>query len=545
MDGNPNGTLVVGIAGMFDIASYGDLLLARIAESELRARLPRVDIRLLSPFGWEHPVPMDGGISVEPLGAPTPERRSELAGQLDALIIGGGELIHDRYLPLAHMYSVDEAALSARAPSRWFVEGVGAENESRCPTIWHGVGVPYELTDDMAASVRRSLAGRPYVSVRDGRSLDRLRAAGADGPVSVVPDSGFLVSRLFPQIVLERRRALHYLMSWLPVGDYLVVDGHRSLINQVGSLCAALEGALGRTDLTVVTLDASPAEGDTSFSDALRTRCALPVHALPANLVCEDIAAVIQGARAVVGGSLHTSITAMSFGVPTVILNLGNESTLTALAELTGPTCELVTELSQLPAAIGKALGSTIDAEWVRSFQSDLDAHFDLMGTVIERATSQDRSSDGSPPRRSRAVVAELMALRRAHSVRGQQLVAERSALMAAFEEQRATATTLRAGLATSTAEVTSLKQNLAEVGDHHRLAVQRIAELDQMLAEVSDEKTALFDRAEELADTARQREAELREQLLLTETALSDVHQTKTFRLMRLPRRAFGGFRR
>ncbi|MBK9969676.1 MAG: polysaccharide pyruvyl transferase family protein [Actinobacteria bacterium] len=233
----------------------------------------------------------------EPLGRPTAQRRAELADQLDALVIGGGELIHDRDDLLAAKYRADAEETIERAPTRWFIEGVGPELEPRCPTLWHGVGVPGDLSGETAARVCRSLAGRAYVSVRDERSLARLVAAGAEGAISIVPDSGFLVPRLFPLPVLQRRRALHHMMGWLPVGDYVVVQGNRSILNQVGQLCSALHTVLDRhPGLSLVTLETGPGDGEAAFSTAVRAAM-VGVCSMPEALVPEDVASVIEGAR--------------------------------------------------------------------------------------------------------------------------------------------------------------------------------------------------------------------------------------------------------
>ena len=396
-------TTVVGLLGLSDTAGFGDLMYPRVAAQELAARLPHLEFRQLAPFGWEHPLAAHGGAVIEPLGQPSAARRAELADQFDALVIGGGELIHDRHhlftsryqLPNQRFESPQDAVVD-RSPARWFIDGVGRENEARCPTLWNGVGVPYALTGETEGAVCRSLADRAYVSVRDERSLERLRAAGHEGPVAVVPDSGFLVPRVLSNDVLERRRALHHLMGWLPVSDYVVVQADDSVVSQVGQLSAVLDGVLGQSDLAVVVLDSGSIRSS-ACGEALRRRCPVPVHVMPAGVTCEDIAAVIQGAKAVVAVSLHASVSGMAFHVPTVIVSLHDQSKLTALAELTGPTCQLVTDLAELPAALRKSLVAVSDDRLVRSLQAELDVHFDAMATVIEQAIAtrgRDVSAD-------------------------------------------------------------------------------------------------------------------------------------------------------
>ena len=550
---------VVGVLGMSDTPHFGDTISPRIVVRELSDRVPHVEFRMLAPFGWQHPVAAGGGAVIEPLGLPTAGRRAELADQLDAMIIGGGEIIHDRDHVFAARYAhLDNSGLAAsgevaaRSMGRWFIEGVGRENEARCPTVWNGVGVPYPITGDTQTALRESLAQRAYVSVRDDRSLARLRSAGAQGDIAVVPDLGFLVPRLMSPELLRRRRALHHLMNWLPTGDYVLVQGNESLLPLVGQMCAALEAALGGSELAVVVLETTRSGGPPLYAEAMRRRCPIPVHALPGDLANEDIAAVIAGATAVIAVSVHTSVTSMAFGVSTVIVNVRDQSKLTALVELTGPTCEEVIDISDLPAALRKALGTTSDGQLVSALQVELDAHFDRIAGVIEQAGATAALGGARSQRRVAVVAQEVRALRRAHAVRSRQLVAERSALAAAVEAQSATTVAVQVRLDALHEETVQLTHQLVDVHHHHGLAVQRITELDSLLQQAHGEREAIATRSgQQVAHLQSQLDAlghhtgELREQLQLTETALADVHRTKTFRLARLPRRIFGWLQR
>jgi hypothetical protein len=348
--------------------------------------------------------------------------------------------------------------------------------------------------------------------------------------------------------LLQRRRALHHLAGWLPSGKYIVVQGGSSMVNQVGQLCAAIDTVLESSPLTVVAMDTGPIVGGLSFSDAVRRRCAVGAHLLPAQLLAEDIAAVLEGAQAVVSTSLHACITAMSFQVPSVIVNLHNDSDVSALGELTGPTSQLVTDLSHLPAAMHKALGSVSDGQLVAALQGELDLHFDRMASVIEIATRDESVGPARAQRRAAVVAQEIRALRRAHAVRGQQLVAERSALAAAFETEVAHNGRLRERLREVEAELqvatSSHQQQLAEVQHQHQLASLHVVELAAQLeadrAELERVRVSLVTANDDVS-ASRSQAAVFEQQLRLTESALDAVHRTKTFRLARLPRRIFG----
>src|SRR5688572_6962257 len=168
----------VAVVGTFDVDNYGDHLFPRIAVRELSRRLPGVVVDCYAPFGPEHPTRFTGGPPVRALGPWSEERLDRFAATYDGILVGGGELLHLNDPLLSAFYGVEPAEVERVAPSRWFLEGLGAAREERCPVLWHAVGVPYDFSAPQAARVRSALAHRTAPVVRDGRSRDRLLAAG-------------------------------------------------------------------------------------------------------------------------------------------------------------------------------------------------------------------------------------------------------------------------------------------------------------------------------------------------------------------------------
>ena len=219
------------------------------------------------------PTHLDGGHPAEELGPCEPTRCAQLAQELDCLLIGGGGIIHTRDQVLSTVYGVSAEELLARRPSDWFIDGLGAELEQACPVIWHGVGIPFEPTAEETARLRR----RAWLqTLRDSpRRNERAAiapAAGVSVPVSLVPDSAFMVNRLLPSQPVVRRRAFHRQMGWIPTADepILVVQGNRDLVRFAPQIAAALRIWLtGHPDVRVVIAELGPCHGDGEFADAL------------------------------------------------------------------------------------------------------------------------------------------------------------------------------------------------------------------------------------------------------------------------------------
>jgi polysaccharide pyruvyl transferase WcaK-like protein len=372
----------VALWGTFDVDNYGDHLFPRVARHELSRR--GVDVDVFSPYGRLHPTPLDAGLDVEPLGPWSPERAGELAAAYSLVVVGGGELIHLNDPLLAPVYDTTPDELCRMAPSRWFVEGLGPELEAGCPVVWHGVGVPWPPGEEEAGRLRAALAGRPYVTVRDRYSAQRLADAGVDGAVHIVPDSALLVERVMPPAALSvRLEALRGVGGYPGAGTTAVLlQGCDLLIPHLEEVLTAVERwrVAQRSRDEVVALVTGRCRGDGLFADGVeRALGSRRAWRLPGGATVEDIAAAIAGAGVFVGSSLHGAITALAYGRPFVLLNLYGEAKLDGFGDITGLGARVVHRAEEIPAAIEAAMADPAPASVLDSLQLRLDRHFDRL----------------------------------------------------------------------------------------------------------------------------------------------------------------------
>ncbi|HWN44767.1 MAG TPA: polysaccharide pyruvyl transferase family protein, partial [Thermoanaerobaculia bacterium] len=419
----------IGVWGTFDVANYGDLLFPRVFEHEIGRRLPLAEVVPYSPFGYLHPVAMDGGRPADPLGLWEPSRRAQLASELDFVAVGGGEIVHFRDDVYGIYYGKTPEEMARHSPSGFFIEGLGADLETSCPVAWHSVGVPFAFSPEDAARVRKALASKAYVAVRDEVSRERLLATGTEREVHVVPDSALLLPNLYPPEVLARRLRHLKMMGWYPEDRApLVLQGSawiRQYAGEVGQAVASVLGEIGNPP--VVLIEIGPCHGDGEFLDGLAAHLPGPLHRMPGAVALEDVAAALAHARAYAGLSLHGVITAVAFGVPAVILNLAGYSKLDGFARMAKQEDLLVTRADLLPDALRRAFAPQ-RADAVSAVRSRLAArvetHFDALAGLAERAW-EARAKRGTRPGVT-ALAGELSALR-----------ARYGALLRAFEAQR------------------------------------------------------------------------------------------------------------
>jgi lipopolysaccharide transport system ATP-binding protein len=473
----------IGAWGTFDLDNFGDMLFPRITRRELECRLPGADVRLFAPYGREHPVRWDGGEPSEPLGVWSKERLAELATDLDCVAIGGGEIIHTRDALLAPCYGVEDPEIEVRAPSRFFIDGLGPELEAGCPTLWSAVGIPFDFSTDEAARIRTALARRPYVAVRDERSRTRLEAAGVEREIDIVPDLGFLLPRLLSGSLLRKRLDYLRLMGWYPPeGEAVIVQRNRDLLRLVPAIASALRRLLeDRPGASLVIAETGPCHGDDEFGNVLFSALPARTYRLPGIAGIEDLTAAIASSAGFIGVSLHGNITAFAYGRPHIILNPSDQSKLDGLAEIVETPEALVSDPDDLPKAFEYVASRAPRPDLLTRLQAAVDIHFDRIAVCAVRAAEErvDGPTTGAPPP---ALVARLTELERrlagmltAHEARGRRLMAERLAfadhvhdlreelsaqLTSRFEEE----------LARLAEEVAWLREVVADKENHIRL---------------------------------------------------------------------------
>jgi polysaccharide pyruvyl transferase WcaK-like protein len=416
---------VVALWGTFDVDNFGDHLFPRIARMELDRRGCR--IRTYAPMGWAHPTHMDGGDPSEPLGAYEPSRLDRLAAVNDAVLVGGGEIIHMRDELLAPHYGVTAEEARKLGASRFFIEGLGPAREQACPLLWHAVGIPFDASPSEAACLATAVADRPYVAVRDEVSRRRLAAAGVERNIAVVADSGFLIPRLLRPEVLEKRLAYLRVMGWFPAdGPVVVVQGNRDLTRFAGDIATALRALTAeRPELTITLLETGNGHGDHEFAEALSHHLEGKVARMPSSTGIEDIAAAIAAAELFVGISFHGNVTAAAFGRPHVILNLNGQSKLDGLANALHAPERLVVGVDSVADAMRRNIDQGPRPDVVRALQAGIDEHFDRVADIADRSAVA-RGGAGRP---ATVTDPEVAALRWAHDRLTRRIVAERVAM--------------------------------------------------------------------------------------------------------------------
>ncbi len=313
----------IGLWGQFDVDDFDELIVGRVTEAELGRRLPAWSVHRYAPVGYPHPIALDSTPS-SALGRWSHDRLADLAAALDFVVIAGSSIVDFDDAQAAAAYDLPPEQTAEVLPSRFFVEGLGAELEARTPVAWSAVRLRATPSGEEGARLAASLRHRAYVSVADDDSRSLLEACGVDTDIHVVGDPALLADEAIPATVLNRRLAYLRGIDAFPAeedGPAILVEDHQRLVPLAPMISQAVEEVAAQTAAspTIVVL---PLVGPYSvdLTAALTATSGRRVIRLPRETVLDDLCAALASARGFVGVSPTCAAVAAAFGRPYALI---------------------------------------------------------------------------------------------------------------------------------------------------------------------------------------------------------------------------------
>jgi len=387
--------------GTSDAANYGDQLFPLIAKEQLTTRLPGLELTCYAPVGRATLPP--GSPPLFPLvpgGGPlTPQRREYFARHFDAILVGGGDLLRfDRSEPGYDSLGQERPV----RPYDAFLDFLWEETEPRPNILWNVPGVPYSFEPSRRLLVQKACSYVRHAAVRDELSRGYLLEAGVEGPIHVFPDTGILLAEL-----IRRRVAMKKVRALLKDRG-AKLDGRGLLCFQCSPgflrgeeelVAESLARIAAERNLEIVLLPIGLCHGD---RDALR----LVQSASGDRFTLADgivsplkIGAVIGTCDYFVGSSLHGNLTALSFGIPHIVVNNPLRSAkLEGLVQLAQMADFRITDWEALEDTFDR-LAATPRERWATvggRLKARASEHFDRLAGLILRAATEHQKYDGT-----------------------------------------------------------------------------------------------------------------------------------------------------
>lgn len=291
--------------GTFDVANYGDLLFPRLLEWRLADISD--EIVHISPVGG---VQIYRDVAVSHSLADVQQAGTEF----DAVVVGGGNIIHDNGTNLTTYQSVKRVAY----PRLW-LGATQLATRQRIPLVVNAPGVP-KVPGTVAAPLMRRFATRAdYLAVRDTYSQQVLRSIGVPD-AAVVPDSALEIRDMFSSNAPADLDVPPRLAATLDSRFAAVHINDRYKGGDVASLARRLDDLSSTLQATIVLIAIGPCHGDDRFAETVAAQMQSDPVVFSAPKAVEDVAYVISRSCLYVGSSMHGFITAASFGVPGLIV---------------------------------------------------------------------------------------------------------------------------------------------------------------------------------------------------------------------------------
>ena len=365
--------------GTYDLPSLGDTMFPVIFKLEMEKRFgeDNISIDLYSPFGTDHPYNhLPPVFSIDEL------EKNHKRAPYDCLIIGGGEFVH--FLPVEYI-SVDNVKRQYQAGDLWRKPQLEAQKLG-IPVFWNCVGVSRDFeSEEEIDAIQDACVNLGYLSVRDKYSKLRLEKMAGVQNVHEVADMLWLFNRYFSKTKLQcQKEQLETEYSFLKK-EYMVLQyGTSADYDKLGQI---IERIRENYNIEIVLLSINYCHEDEEIVKKLKQKFD-NFRVIDKKLDPVEIMSVIAGAKYFLGTSLHGNVTAMSYGVKNLCLDMYPSfvSKMDGLFEMLKSKELLLNGLESLYTRFEKLTEADFDSKIekeISNIQLKLDAHFDKIADLI------------------------------------------------------------------------------------------------------------------------------------------------------------------
>lgn len=290
-------SLKIAHFGAFDHNSFGDLLFPLIIEHYL----PEFNVVHVSPSGKTTPW-RDARPTIS-------TREAFRTDDWDAIIIGGGDIIQHQ----ENFLSCESPLMSLGAMSSLWTGATLLSAKLNIPCVWNAPGVPNELLKNDFSIASDILKFVDYLAVRDSYSAARIKElSGNNISLSVVPDTAILISQIWSHAnSQDKKKPLSICIT--PNDSLNRGEEIELLINYISKF--------NNFSGEVILLDLMPWQGsiNNELLDRIKKKYKLTTYN-ENKITLKQCTSIISNSLVHVGNSLHGFITAVSYGIPTILV---------------------------------------------------------------------------------------------------------------------------------------------------------------------------------------------------------------------------------
>lgn len=291
----------------------------------------------------------------------------------DAVILGGGEFLHFK--------SIDFTVNGEKKPypgGYLWKKPIEMASALHIPVFVNCVGVPFDLTERQQETLRDYLKDARLVAVRDPFSALRLESAGVENGVCAA-DNVWYLNQVFPKREMTRiRRELETRTGLDLTTPYIAVQYGTTKDYPV--LAEELKAIREESGCRICLLPINYCHEDRIGMELLAQAGDGAFEQITGHFQPDGIMSIIAGASAFIGTSLHGSLTAASYGVPF----LGIDMYPNFVSKMDGLFAMMDCGRYLVPSVEGVAAA-------YHSLRTDIKTHMTISGNVPELQDRLDR----------------------------------------------------------------------------------------------------------------------------------------------------------
>lgn len=368
--------------GAFDFESYGDLLFPDVLRIQLDKRIEIEEILYFAPKACKMP---NRDIDVHAINELEDIVRK---CKIDAIIVGGGDIIQMQ-MTKTHMPHISDCEVLYEVLYIWIIPSMVAKKYS-IPLLWNAPGVPLHFAKEEKELVSYLCEAVDYISVRDQESQKELEYAIGGEHIHVVPDTVLCIRDLvkkeelikkFDELDLPFLREQYvFFQCNMPEND----DYYESCAN-------ALRKIKEETGWQVLLQPIGYSVWDEQVMGNLQKRYSGEFIYSPRHYSQYELLTLIANASLYIGTSLHGCITANSYGVRNIVINVNNLNKIDGFSKLIGMKTSIIHKPDEILNAFFN--NEIIEESVIQEKICQITYHFDKMAKIISQSERSEKDS--------------------------------------------------------------------------------------------------------------------------------------------------------
>lgn len=365
----------IAVFGAFDVNSFGDSLFPQVVFKELSKRTKVDEMFIFAPYGCQNGYNGNGMIHSYGSFEEIYKRK-----KIDIIIIGGGELFHNKDIIFKNDYGEDIIY------SKGYIwkKPVEYGKKYNIPVVMNGVGMPYEFVGKEKDEVDEIIKDISYISLRDEFSYCRFRNQFEFDKVSLIPDTLWFIREYYEEFTMKK--TMNSLKKEFSITEQPYIVLQYGTLKNYEEILKTVEQFSKNENFQMIVLPINACHEDLEVVNRFKNICGNSI-VITRKLEPIEIISLISNADIFVGTSLHGNLIAKTYNVPNIIIDMYPNivSKLDGFIQWVNSDGNIVNTISELWFVLNKCIREENQKTNLKNIKKILELHFDYLKILLEK----------------------------------------------------------------------------------------------------------------------------------------------------------------